>query len=300
MEFRHLRYFLVLAEELNFSRAAERLHMTQPPLTRQIQQLEDGLGVQLFLRTPRGLTLTEAGLAFHEEAKKLQFLADQAVARTRQASRGELGRIDIGMFGSAIFNVIPTLLANFRRSHPQVTVSLHTMTKTQQIEALRERRLTVGFNRVLPDVPDLAVETVLREGLAVALREDHPLAVRSRIAVEELAERPLLLYPNIARPGFADTVVGLCRDAGFSPLVAMEVEDNVTAIALVSSGLGLCVVPQSATSFTLPGVVYRTLHAPGAFIELNCIYRKDDPAPALQAFLQHVRQLKQQFGELAG
>jgi DNA-binding transcriptional LysR family regulator len=296
MQFRHLRSFLVLTEELNFSRAAERLHMTQPPLTRQIQQLEESVGAQLFLRTARGVTLTEAGSAFLEEAKKLQFLADQAIVRTQLASRGELGRIDIGLFGSAIFNVIPSLLNQFRKSNPQVKISLHNMTKSEQIEALRERRLSLGFNRAFRDVPDMIVETVLQERMAVAIQFDHPLANRTAVTVGDLIDQPLVLYPNIGRPSFADTVVGLCRQSGFTPNVAMEVEDVVTSIALVSSGFGLCVVPESASSLGLPGVVYRPLHAPGAFIELNCIYRRDDSSPMLQALLAHTRRLHEQIG----
>ena len=292
MEFRHLRSFLVLAEEANFSRAAERLHMTQPPLTRQIRQLEDTIGAQLFERTPRGVTLTEAGQAFLEDAKKLQHLADQAVLRTQRASRGELGRVDIGLFGSSAFTVLPSLLAQFRASHPQVTIALHTMTKSEQIEALRARRLTIGFNRVFPDVPDLVVETVLQERLTVALHADHALAGEACIDIARLAGEPFILYPTNARPGFVDTVVGLCRQAGFGPKVAMEAEDVVTSIALVSNGFGLCVVPASAAILALPRVVYRPLSAPGASIGLDCVYRRDDDSLILQALVAQARRMQ--------
>jgi DNA-binding transcriptional LysR family regulator len=292
MEFRQLRYFLVLAEELNFTRAAERLHISQPPLTRQIQQLEEFLGVELFLRTPRGVTLTEAGMAFLEEARKLEFLAEQAVVRTQLTSRGELGRIEIGIFGSAILSVIPKLVLDFRKTHPKVSFGLHTLTKSEQIEALRERRLTIGFNRVFPDVPDMTVETVLEERICVALFEGHPLTARHLLRVEDLQGEPLVLYPNIGRPSFADNVIALCRAAGFSPNIVFECEDVVTSIAMVSAGLGLCVVPESAARMVLPRTTYRLLDAPGASIELKCMYRSDDPSPSLHAFLEDVRRTR--------
>jgi len=292
VEFRHLRSFLVLAEEANFSRAAERLHMTQPPLTRQIQQLEEAVGAQLFERTPRGVSLTQAGLAFLDDAKKLQFLAEQAIVRTQRASRGELGSVDIGLFGSAVFSVLPTLLRPFCAERPDVRIALHTMPKWEQIEALRDRRLTIGFNRVFPDVPDLVVETVLKERLVLALPADHRLAQCSAIDMRDLAGEPMILYPASSRPGFVDTVIGLCRHAGYMPRVAMEAEDVVTGVALVSNGFGVCVVPASAASLKLDRVVYRPVDAPSAYIELDCAYRRDDNSALLQTLIAHTRRMQ--------
>ncbi|CAG4885422.1 Aromatic hydrocarbon utilization transcriptional regulator CatR (LysR family) [Georgfuchsia toluolica] len=291
MELKHLRYFLALADELNFSRAAARLHISQPPLTRQIQQLEQTLKVHLFKRTPRGVTLTEAGVTFLEEARKLQFLADQAVIRTQMTSRGELGRIEIGVFGSAILSVIPQLMLEFGKIHPKVTFGLHTMHKSEQIEALLQRRLSIGFSRIFPEVSDMTIETVFEEGFCVALNEIHPLAARKTILVGDLEGQPLVIYPNIGRPSFADNVIALCRHAGFNPVIAFEAEDVLTSIALVSSGLGLCVVPQSAAGLMLPRTTYRPLIAPDARVELKCMYRSDDTSPSLQAFLNHVRRI---------
>lgn len=292
MDLRQIRYFLVLATELNFTRAASRLHISQPPLTRQIQQLEAAMGVVLFERTTRGVALTEAGAVFLDEARKIVALTDQATHKTRLAHTGQLGRLDIGIFGSAILNVIPTLLIELRKTHPDIVISLQNTTKIQQIEAVREKRLDIGFNRVYPDVPDLKVETVMMENLFVATPRDHPLARRRVLAVRDLVNQPLILFPNNVRPTFADNVVALCRDEGFAPLVAHEVEDVMTCIALVSAGLGLAVVPESTVNLQLPGVRYHLLRSANAKIDLSCVYREDNGSPALAVFLDMVRKLR--------
>jgi DNA-binding transcriptional LysR family regulator len=292
MDLRQIRYFLILANELNFTRAAGRLHISQPPLTRQIQQLEASLGVVLFERTTRGVALTQAGMVFLEEARKIVALADQAANKTRLAHVGHLGRLDIGIFGSATLSVIPTLLIELRKTHPDIAISLHNTTKTEQIEAVRGKRLDIGFNRVFPDVPDLNVETVLLENLYVAMPTDHALARRRLLVVRDLVNQPLILFPNIVRPTFADTVIALCMDEGFSPHVAHEVGDVMTCIALVSAGLGLAVVPESAVNLQLPGVRYHPLRSAAAKVDLSCVYRHDNTSPALAVFLDIVRKLR--------
>jgi DNA-binding transcriptional LysR family regulator len=293
MELRQLRYFIALADEMNFTRAASRLHISQPPLTRQIQQLEASLGVTLFDRTTRGVNLTPAGTVFLEEARKIVDLADQAAGKAKLAQQGQLGRLDIGIFGSATWTVIPQLINELRSSHPQVIVSLHNTTKHQQVEAVRERRMDIGFNRVFPELDDLVVETVMEEGLFVAMHKDHRLARRRTIAVNDLIDEPMILFPNNVRPTFADTVVTLCSNAGFMPKVVQEVEDVVTAIALVSSQLGISVVPESAISLHLPQIVYHPLRAADAKVDLSCIYRQENTSPTLKAFLEITRRLRQ-------
>jgi DNA-binding transcriptional LysR family regulator len=292
MDLRQIRYFLILADELNFTRAAGRLHISQPPLTRQIQQLETSMGVVLFQRTTRGVSLTQAGVVFLEEARKIVALTDQATNKTKLAHAGHLGRLDIGIFGSATLNVIPTLLIELRKTHPDIVISLQNTTKTQQIEAVRGERLDIGFNRVFPVVPDLVVETVFLENLYVAMHKDHPLARRRILVVKDLEAQPMILFPNNVRPTFADNVVSLCMDEGFSPNVAHEVQDVMTCIALVSAGLGLAVVPESAVSLQLPGVRYHLLKSPAAKVDLSCVYRAENTSPALAVFLDIVRKLR--------
>lgn len=290
MELRHLKYFAVLAEELNFNRAAARLHISQPPLTRQIQQLEEEVGARLLSRNTRGVELTAAGRALLEDAQRILGLVKVAKERTGKAGRGQIGRLDVGIFGSAILNHIPRLLLEFRNRYPEVEIALHAQTKTEQVAALRERRLTVGFNRHVPVEPDIVVETVYLEPLVIAVNRKHPLARHKAIRIADIVDEPLILYPRNTRNSFADDVMALIRKEGGQPRVVQEVTDVVTAIALVASGFGLCVTPAAASSLKLRGVVYRPIKAtPPPIIELACLYRRDDESPILAAFLDITR-----------
>lgn len=291
MEFRQLKYFIAVAEELNIGRAATRLHISHPPLTRQIQQLEEELGVQLFIRTPRGMELTPAGELLLEEARNIRSVVEQATERTQRAGQGKLGRLDIGIFGSAIIDIIPRVLAEFRAAYPEVKVVLHSMNKSEQIEALRQRRINVGFNRVLTPLPDIASELVTTESLLLAISADHPLAGKAVVPFASLADHPLVVFPTGSRPSFIDRVIGLCQQVGFVPQISQEVGDVVSAVALVASGFGACLVSKSTSVLTLPGVVYRPLSGlpENAQIDLSCIYRSDDRSPILAEFLGVVR-----------
>ncbi|MDE2394625.1 MAG: LysR family transcriptional regulator [Burkholderiales bacterium] len=289
MDLRQMRYFLALAEERHFGRAAERLHMAQPPLTRQIRALEDELGTPLFVRTPRGVDLTEAGAALLDEVPHVLALAQRARERTQRAGLGLVGRLDVGTFGSGVLDVIPRLLARFHAERPEVRIVLHNQTKAEQIDALRERRIAIGFNRLLPPDGDLVVETVLRERLVVALHERHPLAARARLGLADLQGEPMILYPQQALPGLAQRVAGAFQREGLALRLEQEVEDVLTAVALVSSGFGMCVTTESAMSLRLPGVSFRPLDCEAlADIELACLYRREPPSPVLAAFLEVV------------
>jgi DNA-binding transcriptional LysR family regulator len=290
MELRHLRYFVCVAEEQNIGRAALRLHISQPPLTRQIQQLEEQVGALLFKRTSRGVELTDAGRVLYDEACSILAQAERAAERTHKAALGLLGRIDVAIFGSGIFGVIPQLLRRFREAYPEVSITLHTMTKEEQIDALRHRRITVAFNRLVRPTEGLCCETILAEPLFVALPEGAPLAARTAIAIEELRDQPLVLFPTGSRPSFIDRVHEMCRAAGFAPLVAQEVGDVVHAVALVGTGFGACLVPRSATFICIPGVTYRPLHhSTISQVDLCCIYRSSDDSQILRAFLGSMR-----------
>lgn len=289
MEFRHLKYFIAAAHEQNIGRAAVALNISQPPLTRQIQQLEEEIGVPLFIRTPKGVELTTAGELLLLEGQNILSLIEQTTERTRRAGRGELGRIDIGIFGSGTLDVIPNLLLRFRSTYPDVNVVLHTMTKSEQITAIRQRRITVGFNRLLEPYPDLGTQLVVMEAIVVALNAQHPLAAQESIPLQALRNEPMVMFPTGTRPNFIDKVVDLCRGEGFLPVVSQAVGDAVTGLALVASGFGISMVAESATSLALPGVVYRPLKdAPHAVVDLSCVYRKDDQSPILKAFLEVV------------
>ncbi|MBI4694539.1 MAG: LysR family transcriptional regulator [Gammaproteobacteria bacterium] len=290
MDLRQMRYFLALAEERNFTRAAARLHIAQPPLTRQIRALEQALGSVLFLRTPKGVELTEAGHALLDEVPNLLALAQRARDRAQLAGQGRTGRLDVGIFGSGIFDVIPRLLARFHAERPDVRIVLHNHTKAEQIEALRERRIAIGFNRLVPAENDLVVETVLREKLVVALPENHRLARRRKLALADLDDEPMILYPKQPMAGLAQRVIQAFTLDDVRLRIEQEVEDVLTGIALVVGGFGFCITTESSTNLRLPGVAYRPLDCEHLRdIELACLYRKGDTSPVLAAFLEIVR-----------
>ncbi len=290
LELRHLRYFVCVAEEQNIGRAALRLHISQPPLTRQIQQLEELLGVQLFRRTNRGVELTDAGRVLYDDARGILAMTERAIERSSKAAQGLLGRVDAAIFGSGIFGVIPVLMRAFREAHPEVSIFLHNMVKDEQIDALRHRRITVAFNRLMRPIDGLVSETLLSEPLFVAMPTDSPLVARTAVSLQELQDVPLVLFPTGSRPSFIDRVHEMCRACDFVPRVAQEVGDVVHAVALVATGFGVALVPHSATNMVLPGIAYRPLHhATESRVGLCCIYREDDDSAILQSLLASMR-----------
>lgn len=290
VELRHLRYFVCVAEERNIGRAAERLHMSQPPLTRQIRQLESELDTKLLVRTHRGVELTNAGRVFLKEARKVLDTAEQAAQHARLAGQGKIGRIDIAIFGTGIFGAIPKLLKSFRDEHPDVQIVLHNMTKDEQLQALSQGRIELAFNRLVLPTPGLTSEVLLVEPLFIAMPADSPLAATTAIDVTELESKPLVLYPTGMRPSFIDQAQALCRNAGFEPHVAAEFSDAVHALAFVAIGGGFAIVPESATNLRLPGVVYRPIHdRPQPTVDLCVIYRDDAQAPVLGNLLASIR-----------
>ena len=291
MDLRHLKYFLAVAEELNIGRAATRLHISQPPLTRQIKALEDELGVQLFVRTAKGVELTQAGEMFKEEAANIRMLVEAGIDRVQRAGEGKLGRLDVAIFGTGIYDTIPKLLQDFRRSLPGVNVVLHTMNKAEQVEALRQRRITVAFNRMTHPLPDIGRELVATEALHAALPVDHALAGADAVTLQQLAQLPHVTFPNVGRPNFIDRMIELYQRRGFEVTVSQEVGDAITGIALVARGFGVTLVPESVVrSVTVAGVCFKPLaDAPEATVDLSCMYRATDRSPLLQAFLAVVR-----------
>ncbi|MBK7059677.1 MAG: LysR family transcriptional regulator [Rubrivivax sp.] len=291
MDLRQLKYFLVVAEELNIGRAAARLHISQPPLTRQIKAIEDELGTVLFVRTAKGVELTQAGEMFKVEANNIRMLIEGAIDRVQRVGEGKLGRLDVAIFGSAIYEIIPKLLQSFQQKYPGVRIVLHTMSKGEQIEALRQRRITVAFNRMIHDEPDIGRELVTIEPLYAVVPTDHPLAGTAAISLHRLVESPLVLFPNVGRPNFIDHVTALCKAQGLEAEISQEVGDAVTGIALVARGFGVTLIPESAArALTVEGARFLPLQdAPHAVVDLSCLYRATDQSPLLKAFLQVVK-----------
>jgi len=296
LELKHLRYFVAVAEAGSISHAASVLHISQPPLTRQIQHLEDCLEVQLLERKPRGVALTVAGESFLIEAKNILSLIEQAALRAKQAAGGQIGRLDVGIFGSAIYGIIPEIIRAFRTERPGVEIVLHNMERTAQIKALRERRLSVGFNRFFADEPDLVWERVHSESMNLALYKEHPFTAKKSIRLAEIANEPLILYPKTARPSFIDYLLKIFHKEGISPNIAYEVDDVNTAIALASSGMGLSIVTESACNLKLPNICYIPLEfADITPFDLDIIYRREDNSALLKAFLNTVRAFKKTY-----
>lgn len=301
MDLKQLRYFLALAEERSFGRAAARLHITQPPLSRNIKMLEDQLGTPLFQRTPRGIQLTAAGRTLLEDAPGLLMQVKRTEERVQETARGATGRLEVGLFTSSVLDLIPHILSRFRASRPNVKIGLHTMSKLQQIEAIRDKRINIGFNRFVPDVEGIAVEDVARENVVVGLPSDHPLAdSRRAITLKDLEDQSMILYPNLPIAGMAQEIAVAFTREKSRLRVVQEVEDLLTAVGLVSAGFGLCITAESATKLQLPNVVYRPLDSRWLrTISLSCLYRSDDRSPVLQSFLDVVREVKKERAQAA-
>ena len=294
IEFRHLRYFAAVVEQGSFRGAALRLHVSQPPLTRQVQQLEQVLGVALLVRKPRGVEPTDAGQVFYEEVRNILMLTEQAASRAQLAGQGQLGRLDIGIFGSAVFGAIPRIIQAFRERFPRVEIALHNLDRAGQIRALRERRLTVGFNRLFEEEPDLVWEVIQTEQLNVALHESHPLSRATELALAQLEGETLIVYPRTPRPSFIEHMLRLFHRRGVNMARIQEVDDAVTAVALVASRFGVSLVTDSASNLRLPGMVYVPLRwEDRATFDLCMIRRRDDDSRLLHEFLAVARGLRQ-------
>ncbi|MEG4572878.1 LysR family transcriptional regulator [Microcoleus sp. N3A4] len=289
MELRHLRYFIAVAEELNFTRAADRLHIAQPPLSQQIQHLEAELGFQLFRRTKRTVVLTEAGQVFFEESQKIMQQVDRAIQLGRQTSRGELGQLTIGFVSSASHNVVPAILQAFRTLHPAVKLELREMTTNEQLQRLREGQIDIGFIR--PPVEEgINSEIVFREVLIAALPQTHPMADRANVQLRQLSTEPFILFPRSLAPGLYDRIVSFCQQAGFSPIAAQEAIQMQTIVSLVAAEMGVAIVPESMQNFQRLGVVYKPIQEISPIVSIALIWGQN-PTPAVLRFLQTARDL---------
>lgn len=287
MELRHLRYFVALGEELNFTRAAERLRIAQPPLSQQIRQLEEELGVTLLQRNSRPVRLTEAGELLLARARTLLAEFEVAVADVRRIGRGQVGKLNVGFVGSAMFVGLPDMIGAFRERCPDVELALDEMLAAEIADALQHRRIDVGFTRPpLPPENGLAQRVILEEPYVAALPRAHPLAKSSAIALKELSDDAFVLYPSRPEPSVTGLIVAACQVAGFTPRLAQEVLHLQTAIGLVAAGVGVSLVPEAvARAQGGRGVSYVPLLPPAVIGPLAIVWREGDVSPALQRFL---------------
>jgi DNA-binding transcriptional LysR family regulator len=294
MELRQLRSFVVVAEEMNVGRAATRLHLTQPSLSRQIAALERDIGVELFARVRRRFVLTAAGEAFLADVQDLLRRSDEAVRTAQRMQRGELGTLRLRFVQSATFEVLPRLLGSFRQTYPEVVLDLESVTTIRQTEALRDGRIDVGLMR--PTTPEgarttagstdgLLTRVVSNDPLVAVLPARHRLVRRKRIRLAELAEDPFVFYTRSSGPAVHDTIVGYCRAAGFTPRIEQDAADVQTIVSLVAAGLGVSLLIGPTPPSNPDAVVYRELSDDLPPWQLSVAWSPDNRSPVLARFL---------------
>ena len=257
MELRHLRYFIVVAQELNMTRAAEKLFISQPPLTRQIKQLEEELGVQLFIRKPRGLELTQSGLYFLQQADAILEKVNATIEGTRQVAQHHKSVLSIGFVPSVFYEELPLIVRRLRRNK-NLEVVLHDLKAQEQIEALKSGRIDISFGRIKIEDPDVQQEVLFSEPLIVALPSGHPLS-NQQPTLQQLSKLPLITFPASSSPNFADMLMGVFYRQGLKVQVIQQVHDLQTALSLVASDMGFSLVPEQVRNLRREGVEFVTL-----------------------------------------
>ncbi len=293
IELRQLRYFVTVAEELHFGRAAARLHMTQPPLSQTIQALEAGLGHRLFARTNRSVALTPAGSALLTEARRLLAQAHALPELVRLAASGASGRLVLAFVSTADYSVLPPFLREFREHTPHVHIELREATTDIQLDDLAQNRIDVGLLIApLPEksVTDLSYLRVLSEPLILAAPKGiKALAGSSAVSLKAVAGLPLIIFPRRIAPAFHDAILATFRAAGLTPHIGQEAIQMQTIVGLVSAGMGIALVPQSVSNLKRPGVEYKTLRGKTPLVETGLAWRRDNTSPVLHAFLDLLR-----------
>lgn len=291
MELRHLRYFDAVARTLSFSRAAEQLHIAQPPLSRQIRQFEAEIGAELFDRGVRPLRLTPAGQFLHGQVPQILDRLERTVAQTARVARGRRVWFGIGLVPSALYGPLPEAIRRFRDTHPEVEVGLSELTTVQQRAALVAGRIDVGFGRLRFDDATIAGEVIVDEPIVAALPARHRFARLRRVGLARLAQAPLLLYPATPRPSYADHVLELFHARGLRPAVALEANEMQTAIGLVVAGIGYALVPASVQALQREGLVYRPLDDAGISSPVIMNRRAGDASTLVDEFLTLMRSM---------
>ena len=292
IELRHLRYFVAVAEELHFGRAAKRLHLAQPPLSQQIRKLEDIVGHRLFARTSRAVKLTSAGEAFLHRARRTLRQIEEDLEEARSVGRGEVGFLKVGFIGSSMLTKLPATLGRYRRQFPKVNLQLKEFHTSGVIQALLENTLDVGFLRDSGPTDGLKVEPLFSEPFIVVLPSRHPLAKRKAFTGAELRDEPFVLFTPLASQRAWDKTVSICEAHGYRPKVVQEAPQWLTILRLIGAGLGVSIAPACVQRIATPDIVCRKFalggdsskarHQPVSDIELA--YRTADTRPIVQTF----------------
>ncbi|MDJ0534631.1 MAG: LysR family transcriptional regulator [Xenococcaceae cyanobacterium MO_207.B15] len=290
MELRHLKYFVAVAEELHFGRAAEKVQITQPVISDQIRRLEQELGVKLFFRTKRIVELTEPGKIFFKDAKQILERVDRAVSAVQKAERGELGSLIIGYTGPALYTLLPKIIRTFRDRYSQVELVLKEICTNEQVEALNSGNIEVGF--LHPPVDgEFEFISIMTEKMVLALPEDHPLTTFTKVPISKLSNQSFILFPRHEGLSLYNRILLMCQQAGFAPKIVQEVTPQPTMIGLVAAGIGVSLVSESLQNINRPGVVYRKLDVPTPELELVAAWKKEKVSPVLPKFLQVVTEI---------
>lgn len=297
MELRQLRYFVTVARERNFTRAAEKLRIAQPPLSRQIQQLEEELSVVLIERGSRPVRLTDAGKLVYEQAVQVLDRADEIKAMTRRLREAEVPHLSIGFVGSTLYGYLPEVIRRYRGARPNVEITLVELTTLEQLVALKEGRIDVGFGRILFDDPQVSRLILRNEKLIVALPSSHQFTTSpTPVRLEDLVKEPLIVYPKAPRPSYADQVLALFRDRGIKPYLVHEVRELPTALGLVAAGSGICLVPASVERFRRDNVAYVPLDEPAAVSPVIMSTKKESKSSEAALLLRLVQEIYREEG----
>jgi DNA-binding transcriptional LysR family regulator len=282
---RQLRYFVAVAEELHFGRAAQRLSMAQPPLTQQMQKLEAALGCRVFLRQPRNTTLTEAGVVLLGEARRLLGAFDETIERTRRAGRGETGQLTVGVPPSVMLTKLPSAIRKYRERFPEVRFTLRELSTSAIEAALEAGQIDVGFLR--GPCGAFGSEFEFAEGVIAVLPAKHALASSPRLTLRHLAGEPFVFFPRRLGEAFYDQLLSYCVEAGFTPRIVQEATQWQSIVTFVEAGMGVSIAPASVEKFRRSGVVYRTL--PGLSTTVTVCSHGRKNSPASEAFLRLAR-----------
>ena len=288
MELRHLRYFLTVAEELHFGRAAKKLNIAQPPLSQQIKQLEQELDVKLFNRTKPRIQLTHAGHEFLSRVQSILSNVETAVRETQRVEHGGKGKLTIGFTVAPSYNLLPKIIREYRFLYPEVDLDLQELASEEQIKALEQEEIQIGFLRSPIDHNWIEVQVLIHDNFLIALPEDHPASVEEVVELSSLHNGSFIMFPRKLSPYYYDEIISLCRSSGFSPNIVFEVRQMQTIINLVASGLGIALVPESVKIIQRSGTVFRPLTKKAGF-DIAVAWRKNDHNSLVQNFLSVTR-----------
>jgi len=292
MEFRHLRYFVAVAEELSFTKAARKLRLAQPSLTRQVQNLEDEIGVRLLERAKNRVVLTEEGRRFLFDSKKLLAMCAESVIAVQRMNLGESSQLNIGYMANIHYGNLPATFGAFRKLYPRVGLNLFDMTSAKQFEALEGRKIDLGFVGLRPSLSghDLLSECVAHDTILVALPALHPLSKTPPINLAELASQFFIVMSAKTHPGAREWLLDTCKSAGFEARILQEADAELTAIRFVADGLGVALMPEQTTGLPHEGVVFLPLFPP-LRRESTIAWRADNPSKPLKDYIQVVKDL---------